>query len=278
VWRGPAREVEWGPRPRTYMRSQVTTPFDYLSLELKNPVARITLRNPPLNVISVPMMEELASAVAEIEQTGISMIVFQGEGQCFSTGVDVAAHTPEHVNSMLENFHLVIRALVATKTITIAVVHGHCLGGGAELAMVCDIVISAEDATWGFPEITLGCYPPVAATALSALIGQKRAAELILTGRTISGTEASRMGLATEAVPEARLQATIAHTLERLQKLSPAALAITKKSIYAWDSMHFDKGLARAEKIYIEELMKTEDAQEGIRAFLEKRSPQWTGR
>jgi cyclohexa-1,5-dienecarbonyl-CoA hydratase len=260
------------------MRSQVATPFDYLSLELKSPVAHITLRNPPLNVISIPMMEELASAMAEIEQTGISMIVFKGEGQCFSTGVDVAAHTPEHVNSMLEKFHSVIRALVASKKITIAAVHGHCLGGGAELAMICDIVTTSEDAIWGFPEITLGCYPPVAAAALSALIGQKRATELILTGRTISGTWASRIGLATEAVPQSRLPAAVADTLERLQKLSPAALAITKKSIYAWDSMHFDKGLARAEKIYIEELMKTEDAQEGIRAFLEKRSPQWTGR
>jgi cyclohexa-1,5-dienecarbonyl-CoA hydratase len=261
------------------MRSQVATPFDYLSLELKSPVARITLRNPPLNVISISMMEELASALAGIEaQTGISTIVFQGEGKCFSAGVDVAAHTPEHVNSMLQNFHAVIRALVATKKITIAAVHGSSLGGGAELAMVCDIVITSDDATWGFPEITLGCYPPVAATALSALIGQKRAAELILTGRTISGTEASRMGLATEAVSETRLHAALADTLERLQKLSPAALAITKKSIYAWDSMHFDKGLARAEKLYIEELMKTEDAEEGVRAFLEKRNPQWTGR
>jgi cyclohexa-1,5-dienecarbonyl-CoA hydratase len=260
------------------MATQSLKTLTRLELDLKAPVARITLRNPPLNVISVPMTEELASALAEIEQTGISIIVFQGEGKSFSAGVDVAAHAPERVNSMLEKFHRVIRALVATKTITIAVVHGHCLGGGAELAMVCDIVITSEDAIWGFPEITLGCYPPVAATALSALIGQKRAAELILTGRTISGTEASRIGLATQAVPEARFQAAIADTLERLQKLSPAALAITKKSIYAWDSMHFDKGLARAEKIYIEELMKTEDAQEGIRAFLEKRSPQWTGR
>jgi cyclohexa-1,5-dienecarbonyl-CoA hydratase len=261
------------------MATQSLKTLTRLELDLKASVARITLRNPPLNVISIPMMEQLASALADIEaQTGISIIVFQGEGKCFSAGVDVAAHTPEHVHSMLQKFHAVIRALVASKKITVAAVHRSCLGGGAELAMVCDIVITTEDATWGFPEITLGCYPPVAATALSALIGQKRAAELILTGRTISGTEAFRMGLATEAVPEACLQAAISETLERLQKLSPAALAITKKSIYAWDSMHFDKGLARAEKIYIEELMKTEDAQEGIRAFLEKRSPRWTGR
>jgi cyclohexa-1,5-dienecarbonyl-CoA hydratase len=261
------------------MATQFLKTLNRLELDLKAPVARITLRNPPLNVIDIPMMEKLAAALSEIEaQPEISTILFRGEGKCFSTGVDVAAHTPDHVNSMLEKFHGVIRALVAARKITIGAVHGQCLGGGAELAMVCDILITAEDATWGFPEITLGCYPPVAATALSALIGQKRATELILTGRTISGTEASRIGLATEAVPESRLPAAVADTLERLQKLSPAALAITKKSIYAWDSMHFDKGLARAEKIYIEELMKTEDAQEGIRAFLEKRSPQWTGR
>jgi len=168
--------------------------------------------------------------------------------------------------------------VVATKKVTIAAVSGDCLGGGAELAMMCDVVITADDATWGFPEITLGCYPPVAATALSALIGQKRAADLILTGISILGTEASEIGLATRAVPQDKAESAVSETLERLQKLSPAALAIAKKAIYAWDSIHFDKGLARAEKIYVDELMKTEDAKEGIRAFLEKRNPVWKGR
>ena len=243
------------------------------------PVAQITLNNPPLNVIDVPMMEELGSALAEIDtHPEISTIVFRGEGNCFSAGVDVRAHTPDKVALMLEKFHSVIRALVATKKITIAAVQGQCLGGGAELAMMCDIVITADDATWGFPEITLGCYPPVAATALSALIGQKRAADLVLTGTTILGTEASEIGLATRAVSQEQVDSAVAKTLDRLQKLSPAALAITKKAIYAWDSIHFDKGLARAEKIYLEELMKTEDAEEGIRAFLEKQNPKWKGK
>jgi cyclohexa-1,5-dienecarbonyl-CoA hydratase len=144
--------------------------------------------------------------------------------------------------------------------------------------MVCDMVYTAEDAKWGFPEIQLGCFPPVAATALAALTGQKHAADLILSGRSISGVEAAQIGLANEAVPADQLVKAVDVAVSRLTKLSPAALAITKKAIYAWDSMHFDKGLARAEKIYFEELMKTEDAQEGIRAFLEKRDPQWKGR
>ncbi len=215
----------------------------------------------------------------EIEaRQDISVIVLSGDGKAFSAGVDVAAHAPDKVDEMLTKFHAVIRALVATKKVTIAAVHGHCLGGGAELAMVCDIVYTTESAQWGFPEIKLGCYPPVACAALAALVGQKRAAELILTGRTIGGKEAAEIGLANRAVPEDSLQAAVDECIAHLRKLSPAALAMAKKASYAWDSMHFDKGLARAEQIYFEELMKTADAHEGIRAFMEKREPKWTGK
>lgn len=255
--------------------------IDYarLAVETSPPVARIVLRHPPLNVIDIPMMEELARAQAEIEaRADISVIVLCGEGRAFSAGVDVAAHTPDKVEGLLQKFHAVIRALVASKKVTIAAIHGHCLGGGAELAMVCDIVYSTASAQWGFPEIKLGCYPPVACTGLAALVGQKWAAELILTGRTISGSEAAQIGLASRAVPDTELDSTIDDEVKQLLRLSPSSLAITKKAIYAWDAMHFDKGLARAEKLYVEELMKTSDAHEGIRAFLEKREPVWTGK
>jgi cyclohexa-1,5-dienecarbonyl-CoA hydratase len=252
------------------------TRFARISFDVQQAVARVSLRNPPLNVIDIPMMEELATALAEIEsQPQMAVTIVCGEGRCFSAGVDVSAHTPDKVESMLAKFHAVIRGLVATKKITIATVRGHCLGGGAELAMVCDLVYTADDAQWGFPEIKLGCYPPVAATALAALVGQKHAADLILTGRTITGSEAANIGLANAALADTELQSAVTQALERLSKLSPAALATAKKAIYAWDSVHFDKGLARAEKIYLEELMKTEDAQEGINAFLEKREPVW---
>lgn len=255
-----------------------TTPIrlSRLAVDLSSSVARISLDNPPLNVIDIAMMEELAQALTEIEsRSDVSVVVIGGLGKAFSAGVDVAAHTPDKAETMLAKFHAVIRTLVATRKVTIAVVHGHCLGGGAELAMVCDLVYTSESATWGVPEIKLGCYPPVAVTALAALVGQKHAADLILTGRTISGGEAANIGLANRAMVDAEVESAVRETTARLSQLSPAALAITKKASYAWDSIHFDKGLARAEKIYLEELMKTEDAREGVDAFLQKREPIW---
>jgi cyclohexa-1,5-dienecarbonyl-CoA hydratase len=256
-----------------------TTSRSRLTLAIEPPFARITLSHPPLNIIDIPMMEELAAALAEIEtRPEISAIVLAGSGKAFSAGVDVAAHTPDKIHEMLGKFHAVMRALVASRKVTVAQVHGHCLGGGAELALVCDMVYTADSAQWGFPEIRLACYPPVAATALAALIGQKAAAEMVLTGRIVSGSEAAAMGLANRALPESDLQRTLDDCLKRLATLSPAALAITKKAVYAWDSMHFDKGLARAEKVYFEELMQTEDAQEGVQSFLEKREPRWKNR
>ncbi len=250
-----------------------------VALDFQPPVARLTLHHPPLNVIDLTMMDELAQALAEIEaRADVSIVVLSGTGKSFSVGVDVAAHTPDKVAGMLAKFHAVIRALISTKKVTIAAVHGHCLGGGAELAIVCDLVYTVDTASWGFPEIKLGCYPPVAATALSALVGQKHAADLILTGRNITGTEAARIGLANRDVADTELELAVKEAVQQLSSLSPAALAIAKKANYAWDSMHFDKGLARAEKIYLEELIKTEDVHEGINAFLEKRQPVWKGK
>jgi cyclohexa-1,5-dienecarbonyl-CoA hydratase len=261
------------------MTTHSLTKFSRITLDLEPPVARIVLSNPPLNVIDIPMMDELAEALTGIEaRIDISILIIRGSQRAFSGGADVVAHTPDNVEQMLTKFHGVIRTLVATKKVTIAAVHGHCLGGGAELAMVCDLAYTSELATWGFPEIKLGSYPPVAVAALAALVGQKHAADLILTGRTVTGREAASIGLANAVVPEVDLDRTVQEAVHHLSQLSPVALAITKKAAYAWDSIHFDKGLARAEKIYLDELIKTKDASEGINAFLEKRTPVWKGK
>ncbi|MFL6300726.1 MAG: enoyl-CoA hydratase/isomerase family protein, partial [Terriglobales bacterium] len=173
--------------------------FKTISLEFVDDVARLRLNSPPQNVITFEMMEELRAALEQVEQQPVASVIISGSEKAFSSGVDVAAHTPDKVEEMLRLFHSVIRSVVACKKITIAAVQGNCLGGGAELAMVCDMVFTSPHARWGFPEIKLGCFPPVACAGLAAVVGPKHAADLILTGRQIDGTEASAIGLANEA-------------------------------------------------------------------------------
>jgi cyclohexa-1,5-dienecarbonyl-CoA hydratase len=139
-------------------------------------------------------------------------------------------------------------------------------------------VFTADSANWGFPEISLGCFPPAACAILSEVIGPKHASELILTGRQMSGEDAMRVGLANEALPEDELAEIIDDTSDRLGQLSPAALKLAKKALRTWDLESFDRNVKQAEEIYFQELMKTEDAVEGVRAFLDKRPPRWKGR
>jgi cyclohexa-1,5-dienecarbonyl-CoA hydratase len=251
--------------------------FNRIVVDLQTPVVRITLNNPPLNVIDLEMMGELLAALEQIEAIAdVSSIVFMGSERVFSSGVDISAHAPESVRSMLTAFHGVIRAVVATKKLTVAAVRRHCLGGAAELALLCDIVYASPDSVWGFPEINLACFPPVASVALASAVGQKLAAEMVLTGRTITGQEALAAGLVNGVAEDP--DTLVIECLSRVAQLSPAAIALAKKAFYAWDSIHFDKGLARAEQIYLDELMKTADAQEGIRAHTERRRPIWVGK
>ncbi len=251
--------------------------FNHINVDLGTSVVRITLNNPPLNVIDLEMMGELLAALEQIEErAAISTLVFAGSERVFSSGVDIAAHTPQSVANMLTAFHGVIRAVVATKKLTIAAVRRHCLGGAAELALLCDVVYASPDSVFGFPEIKLACFPPVAAAALASIVGQKLAAEMILTGRMISGEEALAAGLINGLADDP--ETLVAECISRVAQLSPSAMALAKKAFYAWDSIHFEKGLARSEQIYLAELMNTADAQEGIKAHIERRRPKWTGK
>jgi cyclohexa-1,5-dienecarbonyl-CoA hydratase len=257
------------------MTDTVATGFTHITAELRPPVARITLNHPPLNVIDVKMMEELRAVLEQVEgRPEISAIIFAGSERAFSAGVEIAEHTADKVRDTLAAFHSLIRSIVATRKLTIASVRRHCLGGGAELALMCDLVYASWDSLWGFPEIKLACYPPVASVALSAIVGQKLAAEMVLTGRTLTGQEAFAAGLVNAVADDP--ETSVEECIQRVSQLSPSAIAITKKAFYAWDAIHFDKGLVRAEQIYFDELMKTADAQEGIAAFMERRRPNWT--
>ena len=250
--------------------------FKTISLAFAGHTARLRLNLPPQNVITFLMMDELRAAIELVEQQPVVSVIISGSETAFSSGVDVAAHTPDKVEEMLRLFHSVIRSVATCKKITIAAVQGNCLGGGAELAMVCDIVFTSPHARWGFPEIKLGCFPPVACAGLAAVVGPKHAADLIFTGRQIDGSEAAAIGLANEALDTCEERSE--EFARTFADLSPVALEITKRAFYSWDAFHFDKGLAKAEKVYLEELMKTEDAKEGISAFMQKRQPKWSGR
>jgi cyclohexa-1,5-dienecarbonyl-CoA hydratase len=262
------------------MITHITPSFRKIRLQVEAPVAQITLENPPVNVIDLPMMSELIAAIELLEErTDVSTIVFSGSGVDFSAGVDINAHTPDNARDMLVEFHSVIRSLVSTKKVTIAAVQGNCLGGGAELALMCDMIFCTEGARFQFPEIQLACFPPVAVVALAAAIGQKRAAEMILTGNIVHGDEALHYGFANDAVADENELSDVIHEVtQRLASLSSAALALTKKALYAWDAIHFDKGLKNSEAVYLDELMQTEDAREGIAAWIEKRQPTWKGK
>ncbi|HET8923337.1 MAG TPA: enoyl-CoA hydratase/isomerase family protein [Candidatus Acidoferrum sp.] len=249
-----------------------------VQLRVEHRTAWITLDRPPLNILNIPMMQELDAALGRALPK-CDFVIFQGAGtRAFCAGADVADHTPERVEKMLSALHAVFRRLARADCVKIAVVHGHCLGGGMELATFCDFVLATETAQFGQPEIKLGCFPPVALVTLPQLIGIRAAEHLILTGHQISAAEAHRLGLVTCVVPDCELSAALDGLLEELKALSPAVLRLTSRTLRHLHANDFAKQLEEVERVYLSELMKTHDAQEGVRAFLEKTAPVWKGR
>ncbi|HVF58601.1 MAG TPA: enoyl-CoA hydratase-related protein [Thermoanaerobaculia bacterium] len=242
-------------------------------------VATLTLDRPPLNILDLQTLEALR-AVAEglAGEEGLQLVVVRGAGgRAFSAGVAVQDHTRDKIAQALPAFHAAIRAIHALPVPTLAAVQGHCLGGGLELALACDWVLAADDARFGQPEVLLGCFPPVAAALLPRRVGEGRALELLLTGRTFDCEEAERLGLVTWRAG-GDLDAALARVTSDLLERSAAVAPLLKKAVRAGSELPFDAALAEAERIYLEELAATEDMDEGIAAFLAKRPPAWRHR
>ncbi len=251
-----------------------------VKVENKGRVVHITMDRPPLNVLDVPLLREFDAVLAACaEDTATDVMVIEGAGQrAFSAGVDIGDHTREKVPAMLEVVHGVIRKLFMVPQVTIALVRGVCLGGGCELATSCDFVIASEDSSFATPEIHVGCYPPVALARFSSLIGYHRAAEMILTGRKFSVQEALAIGLINRVLPSDQLEAGLESLLKELLGKSGAVLRIALKDLRELSLKGFNDALGRSEDLYRDELLNTHDVEEGIRAFLEKRRPQWMHR
>jgi len=240
--------------------------------------ARITLDRPPWNVIDIETMREISVGLAQVLPSA-KILVFEGAGEHgFSSGGEIKDQTPERVSEMVRAFHSIFRQLWRADCVTIAAVHGQCLGSGCELATFCDFVLADASAQFGQPEIKYGCFPPVAMVTLPRLIGPRAATDLILTGRTLNAGEALDLGLITRIVPEGGLAAGVSWLLSQLDALSPVVVRVSRRALWRATGFDFEAMLKEVEDVYLDQLMKTKDANEGVRALIEKRAPVWQGR
>jgi cyclohexa-1,5-dienecarbonyl-CoA hydratase len=252
------------------------TEFASITYDVQSGVARLTLNRPPLNILNIDMMKEINFALETLaEKDGAKLLVIDHEGKLFSAGVDVKDHTAEKVEEMIEVFHRMFRLLNAVKLPTLAVVKGAALGAGCELATFCDMVVASEQATFGQPEIKAGVFPPIAAVVLPHLIGRNRTLELILTGEAVGAEEAAQMGLINRVFSTEGFDEKVDEFIAKLTSLSAPVLKLTKRAVDAGLYVSVEKAISKAEEIYLGELMRIEDAHEGLKAFLEKRKPVW---
>jgi cyclohexa-1,5-dienecarbonyl-CoA hydratase len=251
--------------------------FQYITFEKKNKVATITLNTPPLNWLTIVMMKEINEALVDVKKdASIQLLVFDHAGEkAFSSGVDVADHTDDKVDEMIEVFHGMFRHMVEIDVPTVAIVNGVALGGGCEVISFCDMVIASERSRIGQPEIAVGVFPPVAAAWFPKIIGLKKTYELLLTGKMLSAKEAEAIGLVNAVVPTEGFREGVDKFLAELTNKSRPVSVWTKRAIKAGLSLDFAQALKASEIIYLSGCMATEDAKEGITAFMEKRKAVW---
>jgi cyclohexa-1,5-dienecarbonyl-CoA hydratase len=252
-----------------------------LVVERQGRQARLTFGKPPLNILDLDLLAALDAAIAELAGDPELQILFvRGAGEkAFSAGVSVQDHTPDKIDRMLLSFHGTLARLRDLEALTVALVDGHCLGGGMELATVCDLVLATERSRFGQPEIALGCYPPVAAALYPQRIGSGRTLELLLTGRTFDAAEAERLGFVHERhADRSTLDVRAAGLSDSIQRQSAAVTRLTKRAVRAGETRAYTPAVAEAERLYLRELTATADMSEGIQAFVDKRPPVWRHR
>jgi len=254
--------------------------FRYIQLDTAQGIARLTLNRPPANVLSIDVMQDVNTALESLEyQREVKLVVLAGSGKYFSAGFDLNDHFGDRAYVMLESFRKVFENLAKLDKPTLSVVAGPALGAGSLLAAGCDMCLAAEKAAkFGHPEIKGGVFNTVAAALLPHLVGRKKAFDMILGGGSVSAHEAERIGLISRAVPDDRLEAEAAALVQRFQESSAPIMQYARRAISGGLDLLFPDAVRHAEDVYLNQLMATQDAEEGLRAIIEKRKPAWKDR
>jgi cyclohexa-1,5-dienecarbonyl-CoA hydratase len=242
--------------------------------------ATFRLFHPKGNIVTLEMIEALAEGLVTLGgEPHLKLITIEGDGPDFSFGASIPEHAPGQIDAVLPEAHRLTMTLLDAPAPTAAVVRGRCLGGGFEIALACDLIFAADNATFGLPEVTLGVFPPAAAALLPARVGAARATVAILSGAAVPATEWAAAGLVTAVAPEAELAVAIGHWFDaHLSAKSASALRFAVRAARTALKREVAAVLPELERLYLDDAMRTNDAREGIAAFLEKRAPQWTDR
>ncbi len=244
--------------------------------EVREDVAYLVLDAPPVNILSGAVMDELAAAVSRAgNDHSVKAIALSATGRAFSAGADVGEHRPEQAPRMIAAFSLLFRALGACELPIVMTVDGAALGAGFELAVMADVLLASDRATFGQPEIRLGFFAPVGVSWLSARIGMARALEVTCTGRTYTAQEMLAMGLVSRVVAPDDLTAALDSVVSDLRRASPTVMRMNVRLTRQLAGRPFEEGRREAERVFLQELMATDDVREGIASFYDKRRPVW---
>ncbi|DAC51774.1 MAG TPA: hypothetical protein HA340_01330 [Candidatus Thalassarchaeaceae archaeon] len=250
---------------------------DLIGLKKIGSIALLEINNPPVNIIDSAVIMGLINTLNDLGNDPFCRaVIISGAGEKgFSAGASVAEHLPEEAPEMIEKMVNLLKTMHSTQLITIATVHGFCFGGGAEVALACDFVIASEDAKFGIPEITLGCYPPFAMLQLPNLVGIRKAKEMILSGRAIKAEDAKKIGLINLIVGQDALEESAIEFLTPILNNPPRIVALTLTRLREIESLGTLDGHQKMGQLFIDDLCTHPDYIEGITSFLEKRKPSW---
>ena len=253
--------------------------FSFVRYAADGALARLTLNRPEHNLLNETMLRELTSGIEWAgEDETVKLIVIDSACKTFSGGIDVGEYTAQRVFQMIDAFHRAFLAMVDVGKPVMVVVDGPAIGGGSELAAFGDIVVATPRARFAQPEIKIGVFPPLAATIFPQIVGPRLAMELVLTGEPISAERARDLGLVSRLVPEDQLQKVVSDMIAQITAQSGAVLRMAKKAIIGGVGLSLQEGLRVSMDIFLNELYRLEDSQEGLRALVEKRKPQWKNR